>query len=71
MFDLFSAIIGGLHEDKLLYDTLLATTPTNAKTIPQIFLSHIESKLDRVGLLSPTVPTASVVSTKATKSRSK
>ena len=46
-------VIGGLHEDKL-YDTLQAMAPTNVKTVHQTSLLHIESNLDRLGLLSPT-----------------
>ena len=45
--------IGGLHEDNLC-DTLQGTAPTNVKTVNQTSLFHIESNLDRLGLLSPT-----------------
>ena len=45
--------LGGLHEDTLC-DTLQTIPPTNAKTIHQTSLLHIESNLDRLGLLSPT-----------------
>ena len=45
--------LGGLHEDTLC-DTLQAIPPTNAKTVHQTSLLHIESNLDRLGLLSPT-----------------
>ena len=43
----------GLHEDKLC-DTLQAVAPTNVKTVHQTSLPHIDSKPDRLGLLSPT-----------------
>ena len=36
------------------YATLQAIAPTNIKTVHQISLLHIESSLDRPGLLSPT-----------------
>ena len=36
------------------YATLQAMTPTNVKTVHQTSLLHIESNLDRLGLLSPT-----------------
>ena len=36
------------------YATLQATTPTTFKTVHQTSLLHIESNLDRLGLLSPT-----------------
>ena len=45
--------LGGLNEDKLC-DTSQAMAPTNLKTVYQNSLLHIESKLDRLGLLSPT-----------------
>ena len=45
--------IGGLHEDRLC-DTLQATAPANVRTDRQASLLHIESNLDRLGLLSPT-----------------
>ena len=45
--------IGGLHEDKLC-DTLQAMAPTKVKTVHQTSFFHIESNLDRLGLLSPT-----------------
>ena len=43
----------GLREDKLC-DTLQAMAPTNVKTVNETCLLHIESNLDRLGLLSPT-----------------
>ena len=43
----------GLHEDKLC-DTSQAMAPTNIKAVDQTSLLHIESNLDRLGLLSPT-----------------
>ena len=46
-------VVGGLHEDKL-YGALQAMTPINIKTVHQTSLLHIESSLDRLGLLSPT-----------------
>ena len=45
--------LGGLHEDKVC-DTLQAMAPTNVKTVHQTSLLHIESNLDRLGLLSST-----------------
>ena len=45
--------LGGLHEDKLC-GTLQALAPITVKTIYQTSLLHIESNLDRLGLLSPT-----------------
>ena len=36
------------------YATLQARAPTNIKTVQQTSLLHIESRLDRLGLLSPT-----------------
>ena len=45
--------LGGVHEDKLC-DTLQAMAPTNAETVHQTYFFHIESNLDRLGLLSPT-----------------
>ena len=36
------------------YATLQAMAPTNNKTVHQTSLPHIESSLDRLGLLSPT-----------------
>ena len=36
------------------YATLQAMAPTNIKTVHQTSLLHIESSLDRLGLLSPT-----------------
>ena len=36
------------------YATLQAMVPTNVKTVHQTSLLHIESSLDRLGLLSPT-----------------
>ena len=36
------------------YATLRAMAPTNVKTVHQTSLLHIESNLDRLGLLSPT-----------------
>ena len=36
------------------YATLQAMAPTNGKTVHQISLLHIESNLDRLGVLSPT-----------------
>ena len=36
------------------YATLQAMAPTNIKTVPETPLLHIESSLDRLGLLSPT-----------------
>ena len=36
------------------YATLQAMAPTNVKTVHQTSLHHIESNLDRLGLLSPT-----------------
>ena len=36
------------------YATLQAMTPANVKTVHQTSLHHIESNLDRLGLLSPT-----------------
>ena len=36
------------------YATLKGMTPTNIKTVHQTSLLHIESNLDRLGLLSPT-----------------
>ena len=36
------------------YATLQAMAPTNIKTVHQASLLHIESNLDRLGLLSPT-----------------
>ena len=43
----------GLHEDTLC-DTLQAIPPTDAKTVHPTSLLHIESNLDRLGLLPPT-----------------
>ena len=60
--------LGGLHDDKLC-DTLQAMAPTNVKTVYQTSFLHIESNLDRLGLLLPTIPTATVLSNKADKSR--
>ena len=46
--------VRGLHEDNLC-DILQAMAPTNnVETVHQTSLSHIESNLDRLGLLSPT-----------------
>ena len=45
--------LGGLGEGKLC-DILQAMAPTNVKTVHQTSLFHIESNLDRLGLLSPT-----------------
>ena len=45
--------LGGLHDDKLC-DILGAKAPTNVETVHQTSLFHIESNLDRLGLLSPT-----------------
>ena len=45
--------LGGLHEDKLC-DTLQEMAPTNVETVHQNSIFHIESNLDRLGLLSPT-----------------
>ena len=45
--------LGGLHQDKLC-DILRAMAPTNVETVHQTSLLHIESNLDRLGLLSPT-----------------
>ena len=45
--------LGGLHENTLC-DTLQAMAPTNVKMAHQTSLFHIESNLDRLGLLSPT-----------------
>ena len=45
--------LGGQHEDKL-FDTSQVMAPTNVKTVNQTSLLHIESNLDRLGLLSPT-----------------
>ena len=50
------------------YATLQAMAPTNAKTFHQTSLFHIESNLDRLGLLSPTQ--TSVLSNKADELRS-
>ena len=36
------------------YAALQAMAPTNIKTVHQTFLLHIESNLDRLGMLSPT-----------------
>ena len=36
------------------YTTLLAMAPTDVKTVHRTSLLHIESNLDRLGLLSPT-----------------
>ena len=44
--------LGGLHQDKLC-DILQAMAPTNVETVYQNFLFHIESNLDRLGMLSP------------------
>ena len=51
-FKKFQAL-GALHEDKLCY-ILQALAPTNVETVHQTSLFHIESNLDRLGLLSPT-----------------
>ena len=59
--------IGGLHEDKLC-DILQVMTPTNVQTVHQTSLLHIESNLDRLDCCR--LPTASVLSNKADKSRS-
>ena len=67
---IFLAIaIGGLHGDRMC-DALPAMAPTNVRAVHQISLPHVESILDRLGLLSPTVPypTASVLSNKADRS---
>ena len=48
-----SSSIGGLHEDKLC-DISQAMAPNNVKTVHQTSLLHLESNLDRLGLLSPT-----------------
>ena len=45
--------IGKLHGNKVC-DTLQGIARTNVKTVNQTFLLHIESSLDRLGLLSPT-----------------
>ena len=45
--------LGRLHKGKL-YDILQAMAPTNVETVHQTSLFHIESNLDRFGLLSPT-----------------
>ena len=45
--------LGGLHEDKLC-DNLLAMAPTNVERVHQNSSFHIESNLDRLGLLLPT-----------------
>ena len=42
----------GLHEDKLC-ETLQAMELTNVTTVHETFLLHIESNLDRLGLVSP------------------
>ena len=60
--------LGGLHEDKL-WDTLWAMIPTNIETVHQTSSLHIESSLDRLGLLSPT-RMASILSNKPDKSPS-
>ena len=44
---------GGLHEDKFC-DTLQVMAPTDVKTVHRTSLLHVESSLDRLGLLSPT-----------------
>ena len=44
--------LGGLHKDNLC-DILQVMSPTNVETIHQTSLFHIESNLDRLGLLSP------------------
>ena len=41
------------------YAALQAMAPTNIKTVHQTSLLHIESNLDRLGMLSPTVPAPS------------
>ena len=46
-------VLGGLHEDKSC-DTFQTMVSTNVKTIHQTPLLHIESNVDRLGLLSPT-----------------
>ena len=43
-----------LHIEDKLCDTLQAMARTNAETVHQISLFHIQSNLDRLGLLSPT-----------------
>ena len=48
----FPALVG-LRKDKLC-DNLKAMAPTDVKTVHQTSLLHIESNLDRLGLLSPT-----------------
>ena len=42
--------LGGVHEDKLC-NTLQAMAPTNVETVHQTYLFHIESNLDRLGLI--------------------
>ena len=44
----------GIQIAKKRYATLQAMAPTNIKMINQTSLLHIESNLDRLGLLSPT-----------------
>ena len=44
----------GIQSATKNYATLKAMAPTNVKTVHQISLLHIESNLDRLGLLSPT-----------------
>ena len=45
--------LGRIHEDKVC-GTLQAMVPTNIKMVHQTSVLHIESNLDRLGLLSPT-----------------
>ena len=44
----------GIQIATKMYATLQAMAPTNVKMVHQTFLLHIESNLDRLGLLSPT-----------------
>ena len=44
----------GIQIATKIYATLQAMAPTNVKTVRQTSLLHIESSLDRLGLLSPT-----------------
>ena len=47
--------LGGLHEGKLC-GTLQSMAPTNIKTVQLTSSIHVESNLDRLGLLWPTPP---------------
>ena len=44
----------GIQITTKLYAALQAMAPTNVKTVHQTCLLHIESNLDRLGMLSPT-----------------